>query len=52
MQRLADAWRRLRPGLPVPAMRIVYRPGLGASATTAVAAGVRAQSWQEFVRSL
>jgi hypothetical protein len=53
MQKLAEALRKKRRGRVSIGMNVVHQStGEGASVTSAVAAGVRATEWREFVGSL
>ncbi|MDH5640170.1 MAG: ATP-binding protein [Nitrospira sp.] len=52
MQRLAQALKKKRPHGGAVEMSLVYQPSRSAIATTALAPGVRALSWQTFVRDL
>ena len=52
MRRLADALRSERPRAANVEMHVVHEALSGGVATSAIAPGVRAESWQAFVRQL
>jgi len=52
MQRLAEALKKKRPGQTAVDMTLVYQPAKANAPTYAVAPGVRALAWQEFVSGL
>ena len=52
MQRLAEAFGKKRGGRTRVEAMVVYRPAANATRTTALAPGVRALAWQDFVAQL
>jgi hypothetical protein len=52
MRRLAEAFQRNRPGQTRVDMTLVHQPAKSGTATRAVAPGVRALPWPEFVAAL
>ena len=52
MQRLAEALRKKHPGRVPVKMHLVHRPPKNPAPTRALAPGVRAWPWQDFVRQL
>jgi predicted AAA+ superfamily ATPase len=52
MQRLGHALKKKRPHGGAVEKYLVYQPSMTASATTAVAPGVKAVAWQTFLRAL
>ncbi len=52
MQRLAEALKRKRGGRTRVESLLVHQPARNAGRTTAIAPGVRALAWQDFVAEL
>jgi len=52
MQRLAASWRQSSPARRIVQMLVIHRPSRAAAATSALAPGVQAVSWREFVTQL
>jgi len=52
MQRLAEALRKKRPSGTTVEMHLVHQSPKAPAATRAVAPGVQAWAWQDFVRQL
>lgn len=52
MQRLGQALKKKRPRGGAVEMYLVHQPSIAATATTAVAPGVKAMAWQTFIQGL